>query len=65
MNTGKAAVAAVEERDTTDTSDIKQYLKECFVEDTKRLDNLLQTSFYEKWFADAPSKEPLQPTAHA
>ena len=65
MNTGKIAVAPVEERDTTDTSDIKQYLKECFAEDTKQLDALLQTSFHEKWFASSANKETQQPTAHA
>ena len=60
MNTGSAAVAPVEEKDTTDTSDIKQYLRDCFADDTKQLDALLQTSFYQKWFANTPSKEPTK-----
>ncbi len=64
MNTGKTAVAAVEERDTTDTTDIKQYLETCFADDTKQLDSLMQTTFYEKWFANSDNK-PKQPATHA
>ncbi len=65
MNTGKTAVAPIEEKETIDTSDIKAYLKTCFTEDTKDLDVLLQTSFYEKWFVKTPSIELLQPNSHA
>ena len=65
MNTGKTATTSAEP-DATDTSDIKAYLKECFAEDTKQLDTLLQTSFYETWFANSSSKEPAQsPSSHA
>ncbi len=65
LNTGKAPVAAAEARDTTDTSDIKAYLETCFTEDTQQLDVLLQTSFYQQWFASSGNKEPIQPAAHA
>lgn len=58
MNTGKSTTS--ENMNVTDTSDIKVYLKTCFTEDTKALDDLMQTSFYPKWFADKENKEPVQ-----
>ncbi len=61
MNTGKGAGATVDKgMADKDTSDIKEYLRTCFAEDTKELDALLQTSFYDKWFAHSSSKEPAQ-----
>lgn len=51
MNTAKAAPVKAGIEDTTDTSDIKQYLEGLYLEDVKQLDALLQTSFYSKWFA--------------
>lgn len=57
MNTNKTRTS--DNDDMTETSDIKAYLKECFAEDTKQLDALLQTSFYQKWFTDAVSKQPV------
>ena len=59
MNTGKEA-AKKEEQDTTDTTDIKQYLESLYKEDVKQLDALLQTSFYAKWFAGKESEQPKQ-----
>ena len=66
MNTTKAAPAKTAEKDTTDTTDIKQYLEGLYKPDVMQLDALLQTSFYAKWFtakANEQSKE--QPVTNA
>lgn len=55
MNTSKTK--ATDKQDMSETSDIKEYVREYFAEDTKQLDALLQTSFYQNWFTDTVSKE--------
>ena len=66
MNTTKAAPAKTAEKDTTDTTDIKQYLEGLYKPDVMQLDALLQTSFYAKWFtAKASEQSKEQPVTNA
>ena len=64
MNTEKATGTS-DNIALTDTADIKAYLRQCYDEDVKELDTLLHTSFYQKWFAETASKEPVQSSSHA
>jgi hypothetical protein len=62
MNTAKAAPAKDKVKDTTDTSNIKQYLEGLYKEDVKQLDALLQTDFYSKWFVPKANQQPIEQT---
>jgi hypothetical protein len=66
MNTAKMAPAIDKVKDTTNTSDIKQYLEGLYKADVVQLDALLQTDFYTKWFSPKANQQPVeQPVSNA
>ncbi len=66
LNTAKVALAKDKVADTTDTSDIKQYLESLYRNDIEQLDALLHTAFYSKWFAPETKQQPVeQPLSNA
>jgi hypothetical protein len=60
MNTAKSAPAKAPVKDTTDTTDIKQYLEGLYKADVQQLDALLGTNFYTKWFAAKANQQPIE-----
>ncbi len=66
MNTVKPGVSAVEVKDTTDTTGIRQQLLALYKPQVEQLDALMQTNFSQQWFAAEASKQPIQqPVANA
>ena len=58
MNTGNKNVEEKKEL-PADMQNVKQQLQKYFVEDTQKLDELIGTNFYEKWFAESKTLQNL------